>query len=158
MLDQAMIRQILPHRDPMLLVDRVDEMTSGETLVAVKAITATEPCYRAALAAAPPGGFAYPRPLIVESFCQSGALLWLAGIRTSGAESPGQLVFAVARDVVFHRHAYPGDVLRHSVRITKVVGDNAFLTGRTCIGDQPAMEVGTIVAAVRRPEVLERES
>ncbi|RJO78948.1 beta-hydroxyacyl-ACP dehydratase [Nocardia panacis] len=155
MYDQTEIQEILPHRHPILLIDRVDDITFFECLVAVKAVTCAEPCYRTVPETALSADFAYPRSLIIESFCQSCAFLWLASIRSVNAKPNGRLVFATAKDVVFHQHAFPGDLLRHTVRMTRMVGDNAFLTGEIWIGDRLVAEVGAIAAALRPTTTLE---
>lgn len=163
MLDHARIRSILPHRHPVLLVDRIEELEPFEHIVAVKAVTGSEPCYAGISESARSadvlwgyrGDLAYPWSLAIESFGQSGAVLWLESIRSEGRRlDGGSLIFAAARDVVFHRPAYPGDTLRHIAHIDQLVGENAFLYGRTYIGDELAAEYGSVIAVIRSSSAL----
>jgi 3-hydroxyacyl-[acyl-carrier-protein] dehydratase len=150
--DHAQVRKVLPHRHPILLVDRVDELSYFDRAVAIKAVTGAEPCYSELAEDAPRTAFGYPRTLMLESFCQSGAFLWLTSARETGQQIFGSLIFAVAREVSFHHSAYPGDTLRNVVEIERIVADTAFFRGQIWIGDQRAAEVRSVVAAVR-PEL-----
>jgi 3-hydroxyacyl-[acyl-carrier-protein] dehydratase len=143
------IRAVLPQRHPLLLVDRVVRLDPGGSITTVKAITGTEPCY----AGLPDGErewrYGYPRSLMIESFGQSAALLWLDGHAPS-LDDDLVLMFAGARDYVFEGSAYPGDVLRHEVRLESVVADTAFASGETWAGDRRIATVDTLIAT-RRP-------
>ncbi|MFV2101608.1 3-hydroxyacyl-ACP dehydratase FabZ family protein [Micromonospora sp. LOL_024] len=143
------IRALLPQRYPLLLVDRVLTMTPGSRIEAVKTVTATEPCYRDLADDAPPGDYAYPASLLVESLGQTAALLWLAEAERPVGDDH-VLMFVGARDFVFDGAAYPGDVLRHTVHLERVIADTAFATGETYVGDRRIARVGTLMAA-RRP-------
>jgi 3-hydroxyacyl-[acyl-carrier-protein] dehydratase len=141
------VRAILPHGHPIQLIDRVPELIDYERVVALKAISGAEPCF-AGLDGAPAAAYAYPRSLLLESFCQAGAFLWLASEQRAGRPPSGDLAFAVARDVVFRFDAYPGDVLRHEVRLRQRKGDTAFLTGVSYVDERPVLEVATITTSV----------
>lgn len=144
------VRAILPQRYPLLLIDRVLRVDPGRSISTVKAITGTEPCYAGLLDGAPDWAYDYPRSLMIESLGQTAALLWLDG-RTPTADDDGQvLMFVGARDYRFEGSAYPGDVLRHEVRLESVVADTAFATGETWVGDRRIASVGTLIAT-RRP-------
>ena len=144
-MDAARIRALLPQRHPLLLVDRVLTRT-GNRIETIKAITATEPCYAGLGDDATIDDYAYPASLLIESFGQSAALLWLEGPPTADQ----MLVFAGARDYVVEGHAYPGDVVRHVVHLERVVADTAFATGESWAGDRRIATVGSLIAA-RRP-------
>ncbi|MFF1903607.1 3-hydroxyacyl-ACP dehydratase FabZ family protein [Kitasatospora sp. NPDC058218] len=152
--DHARLRGVLPHRYPILLVDTVEEIEYHARIVTTKAITGSEPCYAGIAQTTDRRRYAYPRSLIIESFGQSGAVLWLESIRRDGRELDGSLIFAAARDVTFHRQAHPGDILRHVAHIDHVVGDNAFLHGRTLIDGEVAVDYGSVIAVVRRTDAL----
>lgn len=154
MIDHARLRGILPHRHPILMVDTIEEIEYYERIVATKAVTGSEPCFARMVETTDPRRYFYPRSLIIESFGQSGAVLWLESIRRDGRELEGSLIFAAARDITFHREAHPGDVLRHEAHLDQIVGDNAFLRGRTLIGGEVAVEYGSAIAVVRRTETL----
>ncbi|NYT95627.1 3-hydroxyacyl-ACP dehydratase FabZ family protein [Salinispora sp. H7-4] len=153
MLDHHQIRALLPQRYPLLLVDRVLSMTPGTRIEAVKAVTGNEPCYRDLTDAAPPGDYAYPASLLVESLGQTAALLWLADAG-SPVDDDSVLMFVGARDVRFDGTVFPGDVLRHTVRLERVIADTAFATGETYVGDRRVAHVGTLMAARRSRTAL----
>lgn len=142
------IRTLLPQRYPLLLVDRVLALEPGRSITTVKAITGTDPCY----ADLPDGGtdsrYDYPCSLLIESFGQSAALLWL-GDRPP--DDDGRvLMFVGATDFRFEGTARPGDVLRHEVRLDSVIADTAFASGASFVGDRRVATVDTLVAT-RRP-------
>jgi 3-hydroxyacyl-[acyl-carrier-protein] dehydratase len=146
-MDVATIHSILPQRHPLLLVDRVLAFESGKRIEAVKAITASEPCYAAVPDGAPLSAYAYPASLLIESFGQSVALLWLA----QEPEPPGGsvLLFAGARDFRLEHDVYPGDVVRHVAVLERVVAQTAFASGESWVGDRRVAHVGSLFAARR---------
>lgn len=152
MIDHAGIRNILPHRHPILLVDAALELYPFDRIVTVKAVSGSEPCYANMVEGLDPGAFAYPKSLLIESFCQSGAVLWLESIRSRGESLSGTLIFAAAKNVRFHSPVHPGETVRHSLKIDQLVGDNAFLSGQSFVGDRPVMTVGEAIAVVRPNE------
>jgi 3-hydroxyacyl-[acyl-carrier-protein] dehydratase len=147
--DHSDIRAALPQRYPMLLVDRVVDLDPGRSIRTVKAVTATEPCYARLREGAEPWRYDYPYSLIVESFGQSAALLWLHG-RPPALADDRTLMFVAATDFCFEGTARPGDVLRHNVQLDSVIADTAFASGETWVGDRRVATVATLVAA-RRP-------
>ena len=110
----------LLHRHPILLVDRLVQLQPFERIIAEKAVSGSEPCYAGMRDGLPTRAYAYPASLLLESFGQTGALLWLESLRSTGRAVPdGTLIFAAARDVVFHRPVLPGDVVRHVGRLER---------------------------------------
>jgi 3-hydroxyacyl-[acyl-carrier-protein] dehydratase len=149
MLEHADVKRILPHRHPMLQVDRVLDVDPGDRIVAVKAISGAEPCYADLAEGLPQSAHAYPPSLLLESLGQAGALLWLHTAALEGKSPAGTLIFGSARDCRITGSAYPGDVLRHVVHLLLVKGDNAFLRGETWVGDERIASVGSMLAVVR---------
>lgn len=148
-LDHARIRAILPQRYPLLLVDQVLEMQPGSFIRTIKTITGCEPCYANLTDGAESWRYRYPPALIIESLGQSAALLWLA----DHPVMPGDdrvLMFAGARDFRFEGSVYPGDVMRHDVRLDSVVADTAFASGETWVGGRRVAAVSAMIAT-RRP-------
>jgi 3-hydroxyacyl-[acyl-carrier-protein] dehydratase len=148
MRDHGDIRAVLPQRHPLLLVDRVLELVPGRSIRTVKAITGTDPCYAALPDGAGDRCYDYPFSLMIESFGQSAALLWLDG-RLPDPGDDKVLMFVGARDFGFHGTARPGDVLRHEVRLDSVVADTAFASGETWVGDRRVATVDTLIATRR---------
>ncbi|MEV4702073.1 hypothetical protein [Actinoplanes sp. NPDC049316] len=158
------LRRILPHRHPILLVDRILEESvtargAESWLVALKAVTGSEPCYADVDEDAPDSAYAYPAALVLESFVQSAAALWARAARANGQPHEGTLFFAGARNVKLHSPVHPGDRLLHRVRLDDAVGATAFLSGTTSLADRsgvPVLSVGSVVLAVRaEPQVEE---
>jgi beta-hydroxyacyl-ACP dehydratase FabZ len=108
-LDIQGISELLPHRYPFLLVDRVLELVPGESCTAVKNVTVNEPFF--------PGHFpeqpTFPGVLILESLAQTGALILL-----SLPDQKGKLLYlAGAEKVRFKKPVFPGDVLVNEVKL-----------------------------------------
>lgn len=102
-LDIRQIQEILPHRYPFLLIDRVTDMEEGKWARAVKCVTANEPFFQGHF----PGRPVMPGVLIMEALAQTGAVAIL-----SEEENRGKLVvFGGIRNCRFRRQVIPGDVL-----------------------------------------------
>lgn len=149
LVDHARIRELLPVRHPMLLVDRVVEVEPGRRISTAKAVTGSEPCYGGLPDGLPGGSYAYPRSLAFESFGQSAALLWLASAGHGGVPD-GVLMLAAIRGCRFSGAVLPGEVLRHVVRLEQLVSGNAFLSGEVWSGRRCVAVVDTLIA-VNRP-------
>ena len=145
----ASVRALLPHAHPMRLVDRIVALERGASITAIKAVTATEPCYRHLSADAAADGYAYPATLMLESFGQAAAVLALqsAGVRACGADDV--IILAGIRDCQIDGNAYPGDVMRHVARLGYAAGDTMIVDGETWIDDRRIAVIGSMIAAVR---------
>lgn len=147
-LEFADISRILPHGHPMILLDRVVELRPGVALRAVKAISGSEPCYGGLGGGLPRDRYAYPASLLVESFGQAAAALWL-----SGAERPATAgvvpMFAAAYRCVRTGSGYPGDTLCHAVRIEHANSKSAYASGETWAGSRRIASFGSLLAVLR---------
>lgn len=153
MRDYGDIRSVLPHGPQMVLVDRVEWLDPGRELRALKAVTGSEPCYQHLAAGLPRERYAYPASLIIESFGQAAVLLWasrLGSLRLDGK----LLMFAAARNCRLNGRAYPGDVLRHEVRLDRPIADSGFASGETWAGNRRIATMGSVIAVLRPASLL----
>ncbi len=109
-LDIMQIRELLPHRYPFLLIDRVLEMTRKKRVVAIKNVTANEPFFAGHF----PGFPIMPGVLIVEALAQAGAALLLTEIPDRHNKL---MVFTGIERAKFRRPVVPGDQLRLEVNV-----------------------------------------
>ena len=106
MLDINEIREYLPHRYPMLLVDRVVDLTPGESIVAYKNLTVNETIFQGHF----PDHPVFPGVLIIEAMAQAAGIL---GFKTMHKKpEDGSMYYFVGVDKVrFRRPVIPGDRL-----------------------------------------------
>lgn len=145
-------RAALPHRYPMLLVDRVLS-TGAEEIRAVKAVTLNEPWYARLGSGPSEADFAYPDFLVLESWTQTAGLL---ATRPDEEAADGlTMLFGSMRDVEFHRPVFPGDVIEHHVRLVRAVNDTLVFEGDSRTGGEAVLTVGTVTVAFRPRERLD---
>ncbi|MBB1246696.1 beta-hydroxyacyl-ACP dehydratase [Streptomyces durbertensis] len=164
MADQTEIRGRLPHRFPMLLVDRVLSVEPERSLVAHKAVSCNEPWYgagssgRAADPAADATAFGYPGTLLVESWCQSAGVLATWESPNPDVLEGDVMLFGGMSGVEFHHPVLPGQVLEHRVRQERRVGETVMFEGESLVGGRTVMSVGRITMAFRPARVLRPET
>ncbi|MHC5267641.1 3-hydroxyacyl-ACP dehydratase FabZ [Enterococcus sp. LJL98] len=106
------IKEIIPHRYPMLLIDRVEELVDGEKVIAKKNVTINEPFFQGHFPHEP----VMPGVLIVEAMAQAGAVALL-----SLEQFKGQTAYFGGIDKAkFRQKVTPGDTLILEVEIIKV--------------------------------------
>ncbi len=110
-LDIHEILKILPHRYPLLLIDRVLELQRKQHIIAVKNVTINEPFFVGHF----PGLPIMPGVLIVEAIAQAGGALLLTEVED---RSDKVMVFTGIERAKFRRPVSPGDQLRMEVRVT----------------------------------------
>lgn len=132
--DIRRILALLPHRYPMLLVDRVESMVRDQSIHAVKAVTINEPFFQGHF----PGRPIMPGVLIVEALAQAGGVL---AIESLGLAGTGKLVYFMAIDgVKFRKPVEPGCLLDLHVNILQAKRNICKFEGRAMLGDQLATE------------------
>ncbi|MBM3567941.1 MAG: 3-hydroxyacyl-ACP dehydratase FabZ [Alphaproteobacteria bacterium] len=108
--DILRILKMIPHRYPMLMVDRVVDMVAGESAVGVKNVSFNEPHFQGHFPDRP----IMPGVMIVEAMAQTAAVLVVA---TLGGASEGKLVYFMSIDHArFRRPVTPGDTMRIHVK------------------------------------------
>jgi len=138
MLTTQEIKEILPHRYPFLLVDRVLEMEPGVRAVSEKMVTINEHFFQGHFPDYP----VMPGVLIIEALAQTGAIAVL-----SVPEFQGKIAFFGGVDKVrFRRQVRPGDVLRMEVTIEKIKRGVGKGTGKATVDGEIACEGGLLFA------------
>ena len=132
MLDSKEIQQIIPHRYPFLLVDRVIELEEGKRAVGIKNVSGNEPFFQGHF----PGYPIMPGVLIMEALAQVGAVVLL-----KMPEYAGHLAFYAGLDEVkFRRQVVPGDQLRLEVELTKLKRGIGIAEGKAYVGEELAAQ------------------
>lgn len=110
-LDTARIMQLLPHRYPFLLIDKVRDIDPGESAVGIKNVTINEPFFPGHF----PGHPVMPGVLIVEAMAQTAAAMVVVSME---GDTEGKLVYFMAIDSArFRKPVVPGDALE--IYVTK---------------------------------------
>jgi beta-hydroxyacyl-ACP dehydratase FabZ len=133
LLESIDIQRLLPHRYPILLVDRVVEIDPGKRIVAVKNVSANEPFFCGHF----PGFPVMPGVLIVEALAQAGGLLALHGNRLGKGEF---MMFAGIDKARFRRAVVPGDTLVLTVEALRMRARSAHLRGTATVDGALAAE------------------
>lgn len=135
------IREILPHRYPMLLVDRVLEITADE-VVAEKLVSANEPFFVGHFPEIP----IMPGVLMIEALAQAAGI----GVRYNDPEARSRdLVLAGVNRCRFRRPVVPGDVLTLHTRNLRRRGNLVVVEGVARVGTEVAAEAEIMAAFVK---------
>ncbi len=145
MLEARDIMQILPHRYPFLLVDRITELEPGERAVGIKNVTANEPQFTGHW----PGNPVFPGMLILEAMAQVGGVLLLTGLDDEGDQLA---LFGGVDKARFRRQVIPGDQLRFEVELIRRKGPIGKVRGVAMVGDELACEADLMFALSRPPD------
>jgi 3-hydroxyacyl-[acyl-carrier-protein] dehydratase len=130
-LGPAEIRDLIPHRYPFLLVDRIDELEPGVRAVGIKNVTQNEPFFQ--------GHFPdYPV---------------MPGVMAGGEHADKLALFAGIDRVRFRRQVVPGDVLTMEVEIDRLKGRVGRGTGRAAVEGERVCEAQLMFAFAQRGEV-----
>ncbi|HJQ59038.1 MAG TPA: 3-hydroxyacyl-ACP dehydratase FabZ [Vineibacter sp.] len=140
--DIRRIVQMIPHRYPMLLVDRVTNLRLNESAIGIKNVTINEPFFQGHFPSEP----VMPGVLIVEAMAQTAGVLVVASM---GADAEGKLVYFMSIDGArFRRPVTPGD--RVEVHVTKLQSRQSVwkFSGKAIVDGNVAAEA-TFAAMIR---------
>lgn len=126
------IMEILPHRAPFLLVDRIEELEEGKRAVGIKAVTYNEPFFQGHFPQEP----VMPGVLICEALAQVGAVALL-----SKEEYRGKIaLFGGINKARFRQKVQPGDVLRLETELVKIKGPVGVGKATAYVGEKKCVE------------------
>jgi len=133
-LDIRRVMAALPHRYPMLLVDRVESLDPEKGIVAIKAVTINEPFFEGHF----PGRPIMPGVLIVEALAQAAGILAVEALGLAGS---GKLVYFMAiENAKFRMPVEPGVLLRLQVEFVQKRATVCKFSGRATIDGKLATE------------------
>jgi beta-hydroxyacyl-ACP dehydratase FabZ len=110
------IFDILPHRYPLLLVDRILEMEMGKRVVGIKNVTINEPFFQGHF----PGHPIMPGVLLLEAMAQTGGVLAMRTAEAEGMDIKKKVIYFMTIDKVkFRKPVLPGDQIRFELDLIK---------------------------------------
>jgi len=128
--NKEQIKEIIPHREPFLLIDEIHEYTEKESVTAVKYVTGEEDFFNGHF----PDYKVMPGVLVLEALAQAGAFIVL-----NIDEYKGKIAFfAGADDVKWRRQVKPGDTLKLSVKVEKFKMGIGVADAAAYVGDETA--------------------
>lgn len=140
-LDATAIQNILPHRYPFLLVDKVVHLTPMERVTGIKNVTVNEPFFVGHF----PGHPIMPGVLILEAMAQTGGIMLL-----NSQENPQEKLayFTGIDNVRFRKPVRPGDQLRFEMELLKFRRSICKMKGQAFVGDTLVCEAELSAAIV----------
>jgi 3-hydroxyacyl-[acyl-carrier-protein] dehydratase len=133
-LDIKRVMAALPHRYPMLLIDRVESLDPDKGIVAIKAVTINEPFFQGHFPARP----IMPGVLIVEALAQAAGVLAVEALGLAGS---GKLVYFMAIEgAKFRQPVEPGVLLRLEVEFVQKRSSVCKFAGRATVDGKLAAE------------------
>lgn len=133
------IQNLLPHRYPFLLVDRIEEIESGKKIVGLKNVTMNEEFFQGHY----PDHPIMPGVLIVESMAQVGGFLMMQDLDSPEEKIP---FFAGIDKARFRRPVVPGDQLRIVAEMVKSRGRIAKISAKAYVNEEVAAEAELMFA------------
>jgi 3-hydroxyacyl-[acyl-carrier-protein] dehydratase len=137
------IQQLLPHRYPFLLVDRVIEIVPDVSVVTLKGVTINEPFFQGHF----PGHPVMPGVLIVEAMAQSAGLLTQISNRLKGNTASSLFYLAKVDNARFNAPVVPGDQLRMEVRLKRLMRSMGIFEARALVDGKEVASCELMCAA-----------
>src|SRR6266481_3572007 len=142
-LDSQAIQELLPHRYPFLLVDRIIELVPRERIVGIKQVSINEPFFQGHF----PGAPVMPGVLVVEALAQVGAVLALREIEDRDQKL---VLFTGIREARFRRPVVPGDTLVLEVTALRIGSRVQRMRGEAKVEGQVAADAEIMSIVVNR--------
>jgi UDP-3-O-[3-hydroxymyristoyl] N-acetylglucosamine deacetylase / 3-hydroxyacyl-[acyl-carrier-protein] dehydratase len=142
-LNVQQILQALPHRYPLLLVDRILEFEAGKRIVGLKNVTINEPFFVGHF----PGHPIMPGVLVIEAMAQVGGLLVMDSIEDRENKI---VLFMSLNDVKWRKPVIPGDQIRFEVEVLQIRGRTAKMRGVGSVDGQVVAEAEMMARVVDR--------
>ncbi len=131
------IIEILPHRYPFLLVDRITELEPGKSVVGLKNVTSNEPFFQGHF----PGNPIMPGVIIIEAMAQTGGILARLSVPGIMDKEDGGSIFFMAMDKVkFRRPVVPGDQIRFELKALRTGSRVWKMAGKAFVEDDLVAE------------------
>ncbi len=131
MIDVNGIQNLIPHRYPFLMVDRIIEIEANTKAVGIKNVTINEPFFQGHF----PGNPIMPGVLIVEAMAQ------IAGVLAFGSGVQGNAVYFMSIEKAkFRKPVVPGDQLRMEIKVTQQRGNVWKFSGTATVDDKVVSE------------------
>jgi 3-hydroxyacyl-[acyl-carrier-protein] dehydratase len=147
-IDIAGIMERIPHRYPMLMIDRVVDVVPGESCTGIKNVSANEPCFQGHF----PGHPIMPGVLIIEAMAQTSATLVVASL--DGVSSETHIVyFMTVESARFRRPVVPGDQLHIKVKKDRSRGSVWKFRGEAYVDNQLCAEATYTAMLVPKDEL-----
>lgn len=132
MLDVVQIQEILPHRYPFLLVDRITSLEEGKSVVGYKNVSISEPVFEGHF----PGHPIYPGVMILEGMAQAGGVLAFKSAGLSNEELKQKVIYFMSIDKAkFRNPVKPGDRLEYRIDVIKLRKNLIVLDGKAYVDD-----------------------
>jgi 3-hydroxyacyl-[acyl-carrier-protein] dehydratase len=141
--DIEWIQSVLPHRYPILLVDRVLEIEPRKRIVAIKNVTAGEPVFNGHF----PGRPVMPGVFLVEGLAQTGGLLLLHDM----PDRANKLIYFMGiEEAKFRRPVVPGDQVRYEIEVLRLRSMHCKMAGKVFVDGHLVAEAVITSAMVDR--------
>ena len=137
------IKQLLPHRFPFLLVDRVIELVPDSSVVAIKNVTSNEPFFQGHF----PGHSVMPGVLIIEAMAQAAGLLTQLSNRIKGNDDKLFFYLVKVDNARFNAMVTPGDQLRLEVTQKRVMRGMGLFVARAIVDGKEVASCELMCAA-----------
>ena len=132
-MDVMEIQQILPHRYPFLLVDRVTDLVKNESITSFKNVSISEPVFQGHF----PDHPIYPGVMILEGMAQAGGILAFKSMDMTKEEAANKVVYFMSIDKAkFRAPVKPGDKLEYRISVLKNKGSVWMLKGEAFVDDR----------------------